>query len=70
MAVKIRYKTKIAIIGAGQAGLSAGYHLKKMGWEIGSDFILLDGAQQAGDAWQSLWDSLSTLNRINDLQVK
>ena len=69
MAVNIRYKTKIAIIGAGQAGLSAGYHLKKMGWEIGRDFILLDAAPQAGGAWQSRWDSLtlSTVNRIHDL---
>lgn len=69
MAVKIRYKTKIVIIGAGQAGLSAGYHLKKMGWEIGPDFIMLDGAPQAGGAWQSRWDSLtlSTVNRIHDL---
>lgn len=69
MAVKIRYKTKIAIIGAGQAGLSAGYHLKKMGMEIGPDFIMLDEASQAGGAWQSRWDSLtlSTVNRIHDL---
>ena len=69
MAVKIRYKTKIAIIGAGQAGLSTAYHLKKMGWEIGSDFIILDGAAHAGGAWQSRWDSLtlSTVNRIHDL---
>ena len=69
MAVKIRYKTKIIIIGAGQAGLSAAYHLKKMGMEIGPDFIVLDGASQAGGAWQSRWDSLtlSTVNRIHDL---
>ncbi|HLU90530.1 MAG TPA: NAD(P)-binding domain-containing protein [Cyclobacteriaceae bacterium] len=69
MAAKIRYKTKIAIIGAGQAGLSAGYHLKKMGLEIGPDFIILDGAPQAGGAWQSRWDSLtlSTVNGIHDL---
>lgn len=69
MAVRIRYKTKIAIIGAGQAGLSAGYHLKKMGLKVGLDFIILDGAQQAGGAWQSRWDSLtlSTVNRIHDL---
>lgn len=67
--VKIRYKTKIAIIGAGQAGLSAGYHLKKMGLEIGLDFILLDEAPRAGGAWQSRWDSLTlnTVNRIHDL---
>lgn len=69
MPVKIRYKTKIAIIGAGQAGLSAAYHLKKMGMEVGPDFIMLDRAPQAGGAWQSRWDSLtlSMVNRIHDL---
>ena len=69
MAVKIRYKTKIVIIGAGQAGLSAAYHLKKMGFKVGLDFIVLDESPKAGGAWQSRWDSLtlSTVNRIHDL---
>ncbi|WPR77233.1 NAD(P)-binding domain-containing protein [Algoriphagus sp. NG3] len=69
MAVNIRYKTKIVIIGAGQAGLSAGYHLKNMGWQVGKDFIMLDGAAKAGGAWQSRWDSLTlrTVNGIHDL---
>ncbi|MFP7657676.1 MULTISPECIES: NAD(P)-binding domain-containing protein [Chryseobacterium] len=69
MAGKIWYKTKIAVIGAGQAGLSTAYHLKKMGLEIGRDFIILDAAPSAGGAWQSRWDSLtlSTVNRIHDL---
>lgn len=69
MAGKIRYKTKIAIIGAGQAGLSAAYHLKQMGMKIGSDFIILDQSPRAGGAWQSRWDSLtlSTVNGIHDL---
>ncbi|RXK86278.1 NAD(P)-binding domain-containing protein [Filimonas effusa] len=69
MAGSIRYKTKIAVIGAGQAGLSAAYHLKKLGWEIGRDFIILDDAPHAGGAWQDRWDSLtlSTVNRIHDL---
>ena len=66
---KIRYKTKIAVIGAGQAGLSAAYHLKKQGLEIGPDFIVLDQAAHAGGAWQYRWPSLtlSTVNRIHDL---
>jgi cation diffusion facilitator CzcD-associated flavoprotein CzcO len=65
----IRYKTKIAVIGAGQAGLSAAYHLKKLGLEIGPDFIILDEAPHAGGAWQYRWPSLtlSTVNRIHDL---
>lgn len=69
MAGKIWYKTKIAVIGAGQAGLSTAYHLKKMGLEIGQDFIILDAAPFAGGAWQSRWDSLTlgTVNRIHDL---
>ncbi|TLU97261.1 NAD(P)-binding domain-containing protein [Dyadobacter luticola] len=66
---KIRYKTKIVVIGAGQAGLSAAYHLKKLGLEIGPDFIVLDAAPSAGGAWQDRWPSLtlSTVNRIHDL---
>lgn len=65
----VRYKTKIAVIGAGQAGLSAAYHLKKLGLQIGKDFIVLDEAPKAGGAWQFRWPSLtlSTVNRIHDL---
>ncbi|MBE9461999.1 NAD(P)-binding domain-containing protein [Dyadobacter subterraneus] len=66
---KIRYKTKIAVIGAGQAGLSAAYHLKKLGLAIGPDFIILDAAPSAGGAWQYRWPSLtlSTVNKVHDL---
>lgn len=69
MVNNIRYKTKVAVIGAGQAGLSAAYHLKKLGMEIGKDFIVLDEAPAAGGAWQFRWPSLtlSTVNRIHDL---
>lgn len=69
MVNKIRYKTKIAIIGAGQAGLSAAYHLKKLGLKVGPDFIVLDEAPHPGGAWQYRWPSLtlSTVNRIHDL---
>ena len=69
MVNKIRYKTKIAVIGAGQAGLSAAYHLKKQGLEMGRDFIVLDEAPHPGGAWQYRWPSLtlSTVNRIHDL---
>lgn len=69
MASKLRYKTKIAVIGAGQAGLSTAYHLKKLGLETGRDFIVLDEAPGPGGAWQFRWPSLtlSTVNRIHDL---
>ncbi|HWV71717.1 MAG TPA: NAD(P)-binding domain-containing protein [Pseudosphingobacterium sp.] len=69
MAKNLRYKTKIAVIGAGQAGLSTAYHLKKSGMEIGRDFIILDEAPHPGGAWQFRWPSLtlSTVNKIHDL---
>ena len=69
MIKNIRYKTKIAVIGAGQAGLSAAYHLKKLGLQIGQDFMILDKASAPGGAWQFRWDSLtlSTVNKIHDL---
>jgi putative flavoprotein involved in K+ transport len=42
------------IIGAGQAGLAAGYHLLK----AGEDFIIIDAAENIGDSWRKRWDSL------------
>ena len=42
------------IIGGGQAGLSAGYHLKKQG----RPFVILDANERIGDSWRKRWDSL------------
>ena len=42
------------IIGAGQAGLSTGYHLQK----LGRPFVILDGNGRVGDQWRAQWDSL------------
>jgi putative flavoprotein involved in K+ transport len=42
------------IIGAGQAGLAAGYHLLK----AGEDFVIIDAAENIGDSWRKRWDSL------------
>lgn len=63
------YKVDIVIIGAGQAGLSAAYHLKREGIVPGRGFVVLDDEFGAGGAWQHRWDSLtlSTVNGINDL---
>jgi putative flavoprotein involved in K+ transport len=42
------------VIGAGQAGLSAGYHLRK----AGRSFVILDGNARVGDNWRERYDSL------------
>lgn len=63
------HRTDIVVIGAGQAGLSAAYHLKRMGVAPVTGFVVLDGASRPGGAWQHRWPSLtlSTVNRIHDL---
>ena len=61
--------TRIAVIGAGQAGLSAAYHLRRLGLAPGSEYLVLDRETAPGGAWQHRWPSLtlSTVNRIHDL---
>jgi putative flavoprotein involved in K+ transport len=47
-------RVETVVIGAGQAGLSTGYHLARRGRE----FVILDACQRVGDNWRSHWDSL------------
>src|SRR4029078_11406637 len=42
------------VIGAGQAGLSGGYHLATRG----RPFVILDADARIGDHWRDRWDSL------------
>jgi putative flavoprotein involved in K+ transport len=60
-----RERVGVIVIGAGQAGLSVGYHLKKLGLE----FLILDANARVGDSWRQRWDSLRlfTPNRFNSL---
>lgn len=62
-------KTDIVVIGAGQAGLSSAYHLKKRGLAPHRGFVVLDQSPEPGGAWQYRWPTLtlSTVNRIHDL---
>jgi cation diffusion facilitator CzcD-associated flavoprotein CzcO len=55
----------VAVIGAGQAGLSAAYWLRRRGLS----FVVLDGSAGPGGAWQHRSPSLgvSSLHRIFDL---
>ena len=42
------------VVGAGQAGLSAGYHLQQRD----VDFVIVDARERVGDVWRNRWDSL------------
>ena len=44
----------VIVIGAGQAGLSMGYYLKKEG----CDFLILEGERRIGGSWRNRYDSL------------
>lgn len=67
--VGLRLKTDVVVIGAGQAGLSSAYHLKRRGLAPIRGFVVLDKSPVPGGAWQFRWPSLtlSTVNRIHDL---
>jgi len=43
------------VIGAGQAGLSAAYHLQR----LGVDHVVLDADEEPGGAWRHRWDALT-----------
>jgi cation diffusion facilitator CzcD-associated flavoprotein CzcO len=62
-------KTEVVVIGAGQAGLSAAYGLRKRGLAPHRGFVVLDRSPAPGGAWQFRWPSLtlSTVNRVHDL---
>ncbi|WP_433306056.1 NAD(P)-binding domain-containing protein [Actinoplanes sp. CA-030573] len=59
---------RVVVIGAGQAGLSAGYHLRRRGL-ADHDFVILDAESAPGGAWRHRWESLrmNTVNGIFDL---
>ncbi|NKY54901.1 NAD(P)-binding domain-containing protein [Nocardia flavorosea] len=60
---------QVLVIGAGQSGLSAGYHVQRRGLVPGRDFLIVDHAPGPGGAWQFRWPSLtlSTANGVHDL---
>jgi cation diffusion facilitator CzcD-associated flavoprotein CzcO len=52
-------EVEVVVIGAGQAGLSSAYHLRRTGFEPGRDFVVLDHSPGPGGAWQFRWPSLT-----------
>ena len=49
------HRTDVLVIGAGQAGLSAGYHLQRQG----IDYRIVEADQRVGDVWRRRYDSLT-----------
>ncbi|WP_232663194.1 FAD-dependent oxidoreductase [Pseudonocardia sp. TRM90224] len=58
-------RSDVVVIGAGQAGLSAAYGLRK----AGLDFVVLDAEEGPGGAWRHRWPTLRVddAHRIHDL---
>jgi putative flavoprotein involved in K+ transport len=54
MNVRSPDRHKVVVIGAGQAGLAAGYHLAQRG----IDFTILEAGGRVGDVWRERYDSL------------
>ena len=59
----------VVVIGAGQAGLSTAWALARQGFEPETGFVVLDGDDGPGGAWQHRWPSLTlgTTHRVHDL---
>jgi len=54
MAETLAERVNTVVIGGGQAGLSVGYHLSRLGVE----FVILDASPRIGDTWRNRWESL------------
>ncbi|MCU1527040.1 MAG: pyridine nucleotide-disulfide oxidoreductase [Frondihabitans sp.] len=62
-------RTRVVVVGAGQAGLSVAYYLQRLGLQPGSDFVVVDRGPSTGGAWQFRWRALrlGTAHKVNDL---
>lgn len=53
-----RQTFRVVVIGGGQSGLAAGWHLLRAGLVAGRDFVILDDAAGPGGAWGRMWSTL------------
>lgn len=61
--------TEVVVVGAGQAGLSAAYHLRRRGFVPHEDFVVLDADAGPGGAWRHRSPTLTmeTVHGFHDL---
>jgi cation diffusion facilitator CzcD-associated flavoprotein CzcO len=69
MSESVPADAQVVVVGAGQAGLSVAFHLRRLGLVPGEDFVILDRGPSTGGAWQFRWESLrlGTAHRVSDL---
>ena len=48
----------VVVLGAGQAGLAVGYHLRRAGLRASDGYVLFDANPTPGGAWSHMWPSL------------
>jgi putative flavoprotein involved in K+ transport len=53
-------RTDVVVVGGGQAGLAAGYHLRRRNL----DHVILDAQDHPGGAWRHMWDSLHLFSPV------
>ncbi|MCB5906346.1 NAD(P)-binding domain-containing protein [Streptomyces pinistramenti] len=59
---------EVAVIGAGQAGLAAAFHLRRAGYVPDRDVVVLDHAPHPGGAWQFRWPTL-TYDKVHGMHA-
>ncbi|MFB2599615.1 NAD(P)-binding domain-containing protein [Herbiconiux sp. P17] len=76
MSEQVERFATVVVVGAGQAGLSAAYHMQRRGFVSALDhpdaehsYVVFDADAAPGGAWQHRWESLhmATVNGIFDL---
>ncbi|MEU7637616.1 NAD(P)-binding domain-containing protein [Streptomyces sp. NPDC039016] len=61
-------EVEVVVIGAGQAGLAAAFHLRRSGYRPDADFVVLDHSPQPGGAWQFRWPTL-TYDKVHGMHA-